>query len=78
MLTNPDVAKLGKRHQIYFADTPTLPTQMQTTWKSTTGYVFLASGGAITWRSKKQTTPALLSTKAEYIVISEAGRPHLN
>ena len=27
--------------------------------KSTSGYVFLASGGAITWKSKKQTTIAL-------------------
>jgi hypothetical protein len=25
--------------------------------KSTTGYVFLAAGGAITWKSKKQTVP---------------------
>ena len=31
--------------------------------KSTSGYVFLASGGAITWKSKKQTTRALSSTE---------------
>jgi len=42
--------------------------------KSTSGYVFLASGGAITWRSKKQTTRALSSTEAEYVALSEAGR----
>ena len=42
--------------------------------KSTSGYVFLAAGGAITWKSKKQTTIALLSTKAEYVALSEAGR----
>ena len=42
--------------------------------KSTSGYVFLASGGVITWRSKKQTTQALSSTEAEYIALSEAGR----
>ena len=42
--------------------------------KSTLGYVFLSSGGAITWRSKKQTTRALSSTEAEYIALSEAGR----
>ena len=41
--------------------------------KSTSGYVFLASGGAITWKSKKQSTRALSSTVAEYIAISEAG-----
>ena len=41
--------------------------------KSTSGYVFLASGGAITWCLKKQLTHALLSTEAEYIALSEAG-----
>ena len=43
------------------------------TLKSTSGYVFLAPGGANTWKSKKQTTRALSSTEAEYIAISEAG-----
>jgi Reverse transcriptase (RNA-dependent DNA polymerase)/GAG-pre-integrase domain/Integrase core domain len=43
-------------------------------YKSTSGYVFLVGGGAITWRSKKQTTIALSSTEAEYIALSEAGR----
>lgn len=43
-------------------------------YKSTSGYVFLAGGGAITWRSKKQTTIALSSTEAEYVALSEAGR----
>jgi hypothetical protein len=42
--------------------------------KSTTGYVFLGSGGAITWKSKKQSVIALSSTEAEYIALSEAGR----
>jgi uncharacterized protein YuzE len=42
--------------------------------KSTTGYVFLASGGAVTWKSKKQTVVALSSTEAEYVAFSEAGR----
>jgi hypothetical protein len=42
--------------------------------KSTSGYVFIVSGGAITWRSKKQTTIALSSTEAEYVALSEAGR----
>ena len=43
-------------------------------YKSTSGYVFLAAGGAITWRSKKQATIALSSTEAEYVALSEAGR----
>jgi hypothetical protein len=41
--------------------------------KSTSGYVFIMAGGAITWRSKKQTTVALSSTEAEYIALSEVG-----
>jgi hypothetical protein len=42
--------------------------------KSTTGYVYVSGGGAITWRSKKQTTVALSSTEAEYVALSETGR----
>ena len=41
--------------------------------KSTTGYVFLAAGGAITWKLKKQTIITLSSTEAEYVALSEAG-----
>ena len=40
----------------------------------TSGYVFIVGGGAITWRSKKQTTIALSSMEAEYIALSEASR----
>src|SRR6266851_4034930 len=40
--------------------------------KSTTGYVFKMSRGAITWYSKKQTVTALLTMKAEYIALSKA------
>jgi hypothetical protein len=42
--------------------------------KSTSGYVFLASGGAITWKSKKQTVIALSSTESEYVALAESGR----
>ena len=42
--------------------------------KSVSGYVFLSSGGAITWGSRKQTTIALSSTEAEYVALSEASR----
>ena len=41
--------------------------------KSTTGYVFVGSEGAITWKSKKQTMIVLSSTEAEYVTLSEAG-----
>jgi len=43
-------------------------------YKSTSGHVFLAAGGAITWCSKKQTVVALSSMEAEYVALSEAGR----
>jgi len=42
--------------------------------RSTTGYVFLAGEGAITWSSKKQISTALSSTQAEYVALSEAAR----
>jgi hypothetical protein len=42
--------------------------------KSTGGYVFMASGGAITWKSKKQSVIALSTTESEYVALSEAGR----
>jgi hypothetical protein len=42
-------------------------------FKSTSGYVFLMGGGAMTWRSKKQTTIALSSTEAKYVALCEAG-----
>jgi hypothetical protein len=41
-------------------------------YKSTAGYIFMAAGGAITWRSKKQTFTALSTTEAEYVALSEA------
>ena len=43
-------------------------------YKSTLGHVFLAAGGAITWRSKKQTVIALSSMEAEYVALSKASR----
>ena len=41
---------------------------------SVSGYVFLVAGGAITWRSKKQTAVSLLNTEAEYISLADAAR----
>ena len=40
--------------------------------KSTSGYVFMLAGGAISWKSKKQDSVALSSMEAEYIAASEA------
>ena len=42
--------------------------------RSTTGYVYIAGDGAITWSSRKQISTALSSTEAEYVAISEAAR----
>nr|GFB94895.1 retrovirus-related Pol polyprotein from transposon TNT 1-94 [Tanacetum cinerariifolium] len=40
--------------------------------KSQTGYVFVINGGAVDWKSKKQTTIAMHSVQAEYVAASEA------
>ncbi|MCO6516483.1 MAG: hypothetical protein J6586_08315, partial [Snodgrassella sp.] len=40
--------------------------------KSQTGYVFVINGGAVDWKSKKQSTIAMSATEAEYIAASEA------
>lgn len=40
--------------------------------RSTTGFVFLVSGGAVTWNTKKQPTIALSTTEAEYMALTTA------
>ena len=40
--------------------------------KSTSGYVFTFGGGAISWRSVKQSSIANSTMEAEYIAVSEA------
>jgi hypothetical protein len=42
--------------------------------RSTSGYIFTLAGGAISWCSKKQSSVALSSMKAEYIAASEAAK----
>ena len=42
-------------------------------YKSVTGYVFIAGGAAIVWKSVKQSVIAMSSTEAEYVALSEAG-----
>ncbi|GJY62249.1 hypothetical protein Tco_0462906 [Tanacetum coccineum] len=37
-----------------------------------TGYVFVVNGGAVDWKSKKQTTIAMSAAQAEYMAASEA------
>ena len=42
--------------------------------KSTSGYIFKVSGGAVTWRSKKQSCVALSTAEAEYMALSSAAQ----
>jgi len=45
----------------------------QDKWKLTLGILFMAAGGAILWKSKKQTLSIQSSTKVEYITLAQAG-----
>ena len=40
--------------------------------KSTSGYLFQVSGGAVTWKSNKQSCVALSTAEAEYVALSSA------
>ena len=42
--------------------------------KSTTGWVFMYNGGAISWRSSQRSITALSTSEAEYMALSDAGK----
>ena len=42
--------------------------------RSTSGYVYILNGGAISWASRKQPLVALSSTEAEYMALTQAVR----
>jgi hypothetical protein len=42
--------------------------------KSTSGFVFTLNGGAVSWRSRKQSVTADSTTEAEYIAAAEAAK----
>ncbi|XP_062542536.1 uncharacterized protein LOC134210512 [Armigeres subalbatus] len=44
------------------------------TRRSITGYVFMKSGGPISWNCRRQSTVALSTTEAEYMAISAAAQ----
>ena len=44
------------------------------TWRSTSGYVFLLGGAAVSWSSRKQKSVSLSSCEAEYVAACEATR----
>ena len=46
----------------------------KTTRKSTSGFVYLMAGGAVSWRSRKQTVTATSSCEAEYIATCTASK----
>jgi len=47
------------------------------TRKSTSGYVFMLYGGAVSWKSSRQSVVATSSTEAEYIACSDAAKEAL-
>ncbi|KMQ84639.1 retrovirus-related pol polyprotein from transposon tnt 1-94 [Lasius niger] len=42
--------------------------------KSYTGYSFILSGAAVSWKAQKQRTVALSSTEAEYMALAETAK----
>ena len=44
------------------------------TGKSTSGYIVMMNGAAVSWKSKLQSTVSLSTTEAEYIAGVEAGK----
>jgi hypothetical protein len=44
------------------------------TQRSTSDYVFIMAGGAVSWSSKRQATVALSTVEAEYVAISRCAQ----
>ncbi|GJZ16778.1 hypothetical protein Tco_0552901 [Tanacetum coccineum] len=75
--TRPNVA-LAQNITSRFQQNPGEPhltavkTILKDDTKSQTRYVFILNGGAVDWKSSKQSTTAMPATKTEYIAASEA------
>ncbi|GKA66346.1 hypothetical protein Tco_0766154 [Tanacetum coccineum] len=73
--TRPDVAfaqNLVSRYQQNPGKLHWVAQCVKDDTKSQTGYVFFVNGGAVDWKSKKQTTIAMSAAQAEYMAASEA------
>ena len=46
-------------------------------WKSTSRYLFIFAGGAVSWQSRLQKCVALSTTEAKYIAVNEVGKEML-
>ena len=46
-------------------------------WKSTSGYVFMINGRAVSWKSQTQSIVALSTAEAQYVAVSEAAKEAL-
>ena len=51
-----------------------MPTVQVTSCKSTFGYMFVLAGGAMSWRSKKQTCVSLSTAEAEHVALAAAAK----
>ncbi|XP_031278332.1 secreted RxLR effector protein 161-like [Pistacia vera] len=74
LCTRPDIAYVVSVTSKYQSDPgekywSTVKTILR---KSTSGFVFICNGGAVSWTSSKQSSIADSTTKAEYIAVSEA------
>lgn len=77
IIFNASSSKKVKGHESF--EFPTLHCDAdwagdKNTRRSTTGYVFMLAGGALSWKSRLQPTVALFSTEAEYCAVTEAGQ----
>lgn len=68
----------------YHSESPSITTYCDSDWggdlatrRSTTGYISLYRGGAITWNSRLQRTVALSSCEAEFMALKEAIKEQL-